>query len=101
MSTNNKGYVFVELEVHDMDNFKAHYQPRSTAAVAAFNGRFVMRGGDVTVKTGPSDARRRVLLEFDRYEDALAFYDSDLYQEAKLHRDKYAHVHAFYIMCGT
>ena len=35
----DKGYVFVELEVHDMDNFKAHYQPRSTAAVAAFNGR--------------------------------------------------------------
>lgn len=97
----DKGYVFVELEVHDMDNFKAHYQPRSTAAVAAFNGRFVMRGGEVSVKTGSADARRRVLLEFDRYEDALAFYDSPLYQEAKLHRDRYAHVHAFYIMRGT
>ena len=97
----DKGYIFVELEVHDMDNFKAHYQPRSTAAVAAFNGRFVMRGGEGTVKNGPTDSRRRVLLEFDRYEDALAFYDSDLYQEAKLHRDKYAHVHTFYIMRGT
>lgn len=97
----DKGYIFVELDVHDMDNFKAHYQPRSTAAVAAFNGRFVMRGGEVSVKNGPEDSRRRVLLEFDRYEDALAFYDSALYQEAKLHRDKYAHVHTFYIMRGT
>ncbi|MDO9026215.1 DUF1330 domain-containing protein [Zwartia sp.] len=97
----DKGYVFVELDVHDMDNFKAHYQPRSTAAVAAFNGRFVMRGGEVSVKNGPTDSRRRVLLEFERYEDALAFYDSPQYQEAKLHRDKYAHVHTFYIMRGT
>lgn len=97
----DKGYVFVELEVHDMDNFKAQYQPRSTAAVAAFNGRFVMRGGEVSVKNGPTDSRRRVLLEFDRYEDALAFYDSPQYQEAKLYRDKYAHVHTFYIMRGT
>ena len=97
----DKGYIFVELEVHDMDNFKTHYQTRSTAAVAAFNGRFVMRGGEVSVKTGPIDARRRVLLEFDSYQQALSFYDSPQYQEAKRYRDKYAHVHTFYIMCGT
>ena len=40
-----KAYVYVELVVRDPDNFKEHYQPRSTAAVAAFGGKFLMRGG--------------------------------------------------------
>jgi uncharacterized protein (DUF1330 family) len=41
MST-GKGYVFVELVVRDPENFKEHYQPRSTAAVAKFGGKFFL-----------------------------------------------------------
>jgi uncharacterized protein (DUF1330 family) len=96
-----KGYVFVELIVKDPENFKSQYQPKSTAAVAAFNGRFLMRGGEVTVKTGPSDERRRVMIEFDSYEQALAWYDSPLGQEAKIIREKFAHVLTFYIIQGS
>jgi uncharacterized protein (DUF1330 family) len=96
-----KGYVFVELVIKDPENFKALYQPKSTAGVAAFNGRFLMRGGEVTVKTGPTDQRRRILIEFDTYEQALAWYDSPLGQEAKAIREQFAHVITFYIIQGS
>ena len=99
--TSPKGYVFVELVVRDPENFKEHYQQRSTAAVAAFDGKFLSRGGEVSIKTGPSDDRRRVMIEFETYEKALAWYDSPLSQEAKIYRDRYAHVITFYIIQGT
>ena len=99
--SNQKGYVFVELVVKDAENFKTQYQPKSTAAVAAFDGRFLMRGGEAAIKSGPSDDRRRVLIEFDSYEQALAWYDSPLGQEAKVIREKFAHVITFYIMQGA
>jgi uncharacterized protein (DUF1330 family) len=96
-----KGYVYVELVVRDPENFKEYYQPKSTAAVAAFNGKFLMRGGEVDIKSGPSDERRRVLIEFETYETAHAFWDSPLQQEAKTYREKYAHVITFYLMQGS
>jgi uncharacterized protein (DUF1330 family) len=96
-----KGYVFVELVVRDPENFKEHYQPRSTVAVAKFGGKFLMRGGNVSIKAGPSDERRRVLIEFESYAQALAFWDSPEQQEAKSYRDKYAHTITFYVMEGA
>ena len=60
-----------------------------------------MRGGEVTVKTGPTDQRRRILIEFDTYEQALAWYDSPLGQEAKAIREQFAHVITFYIIQGS
>lgn len=96
-----KGYVYVELVVRDAENFKTHYQPKSTEAVAAFGGKFLMRGGDVAIKAGPSDERRRVLIEFDSYEQAHAFWDSPQQQEAKTYRDQYAHTITFYLMQGA
>lgn len=99
--TTPKGYAFVELIVKDPDNFKEHYQPRSTAAVALFGGKFLMRGGEAIVKAGPSDDRRRVLIEFESFEKAQAFWDSPQHQEAKTYRDKYAHVITFYLMQGS
>ncbi len=96
-----KGYVYVELVVRDPENFKEHYQPRSTAAVAAFGGKFLMRGGEVAIKAGPSDERRRVLIEFESYEIAHAFWNSPAQQEAKAYRDKYAHTITFYLMQGS
>lgn len=96
-----KGYVFVELVVCDPENFKDQYQVRSTAAVAEFGGKFLVRGGAVSIKTGPSDERRRVLIEFESYEKALAWYDSPLSQEAKTYRDQFAHVITFYVIQGA
>jgi uncharacterized protein (DUF1330 family) len=96
-----KGYVYVEAEVHDLEGYRRDYMSRSTPAVAAFGGRFVVRGGEASVLAGPDDGRRRVLVEFDSYQRALDFYHSDLYAEARRHRDRHATVHSYVILEGA
>lgn len=60
---------------------RIRYSELATKAVEATGGRFLARGGRVTAKED-GIAERTVLVEFDSYEQALAAYDSDLYQEA-------------------
>jgi hypothetical protein len=47
-----KGYVYAEIEVTHPDEYRAEYMSRSGPAVAAFDGRFVVRGGAATVVEG-------------------------------------------------
>lgn len=96
-----KGYVYVEIEVTDPENYKTHYMSRSTPAVAKYGGRFLVRGGELSVKNGDTTGRRVVFVEFDSYEKALEFYDSPEYQEARIHRDRYSIVHSYYVMRGA
>ena len=54
-----------------------------------FGARFLIRGGDQTVKEG--DARpRTVVIEFPSLEAAQDCYDSPTYQKAKVIRVNYA-----------
>lgn len=99
--SNPKGYVFAEIEVLDPQGYRADYVSRSTPAVEAFGGRFVVRGGEVSIQAGPDDGRRLVITEFPSYAQAQAFHDSELYAQARLHRDRHAIVHRFYIMEGA
>lgn len=97
-----KGYIFAEIEVLDPQGYREHYVSRSTPAVAAFGGHFAVRGGDISVKAGPSGEHlRRVVTVFPSYAQALAFHDSELYAQARVHQDRYATVHRFYIMEGA
>lgn len=101
MSATGKGYVYVEIEIRDMDGYRREYMSRSGPAVAAYGGQFIVRGGDVTVIDGSEDGRRRVLVEFDSYERALEFARSPEYAEAKVHRDRYARVLNYIVMRGA
>lgn len=99
--TTPRGYIYVEIEVTDPDGYRANYMSRSTPAVAKHGGRFIVRGGDVEVKNGDLAGRRVVLVEFDSYERALAFYDSPEYRGAREHRDRHSIVHRYVIMRGA
>jgi uncharacterized protein (DUF1330 family) len=55
--------------------------PARPAAFVAFGGRFLARGGRSEAMEG-RPPQRSVVIEFDSYEQALACYRSDLYQEA-------------------
>ena len=99
--TQPKGYIFVEIEITDMEGYKTHYMTRSTPAVAKYGGRFIVRGGDITVHNGDLTNRRMVIAEFDSYERALEFYQSPDYTEAMVHRNQYSTVHRYYIMRGA
>jgi uncharacterized protein (DUF1330 family) len=96
-----KGYIYVEIEVTDPEGYRREYMSRSGPAVAAYGGRFLVRGGDAEVLDGPQDGRRRVMIEFDSYERALEFARSDIYAEAKAHRDRHAKVARFVVLRGA
>jgi uncharacterized protein (DUF1330 family) len=80
-----KGYVYAEVEVIDPAAYD-QYRPLAAASVAAFGGRYAIRGGDPQVLEGDPGAARFVLLEFDSPERAREWYNSPQYQAALPYR---------------
>lgn len=79
-------YVIVETDIHDPEQYE-QYKRASPGAVAAGGGRFIARGGELSVLEGDWHPKRLVLLEFEDLEAAKRFYDSAEYQEAKRLRE--------------
>jgi uncharacterized protein (DUF1330 family) len=76
------GYVIANVEVTDPVAYE-EYRKMVPASVAAFGGRFVVRGGAFEVLEGDWQPKRLVVLEFPSVEQARAWYDSEEYREAK------------------
>lgn len=79
-------YLIARVEVTDPAKYE-NYKTLSPAALAAFNGRFLVRGGPHETLEGPAETRRLVVVEFPSLEQAKACYDSAQYQAAKAERD--------------
>jgi len=91
-----KGYVLAEVEVTDPVVFE-QYRPLAAASIAAFGGRYVIRGGAAERLEGDRPVRRFVLLEFASPERAREWYQSPGYQHAKSIRERAARTHVFLI----
>ena len=77
-----KGYwVVVYRSTSDESAVKA-YGPLALPAVEAFGGRFLTRSFSQVQPHEAGVALRAVLIEFDRYEIALAGHESEAYQKA-------------------
>ena len=76
------GYVIAQMTVTDPDAF-ADYPAQAGKTVAAFGGRYVVRGGPIDRREGDWQPGRVVVIEFDSVEKAQAWYDSQMYEEAK------------------
>ncbi len=76
-----KGYILAEIEITDPETYQ-QYMPLAAVAIAAFGGRYLVRGGDVQPLEGEYVPRRTVLLEFDSPERAREFFFSPQYQAA-------------------
>ena len=74
-----KGYVIARIDVDDPEGY-AQYTARTPEAIAAFGGRFLVRGGRQRAAEGAARSRQ-VVIEFPDFETACAFYDSDAYRE--------------------
>ena len=76
-----KGYWIGRVDVRDAEAYK-DYVAANGAAFAKHGGRFLVRGGTFDAVMGAARARN-VVIEFPSYADALACWNSDLYQAAK------------------
>ncbi len=75
-------YVIGFVSVTDRDQY-AEYMKATPSIIARFGGRFIARGGRTQTLEGPEETRRVVILEFPTFDQAIAFYHSEQYEQAK------------------
>lgn len=75
-------YVVVEIEVEDAERYE-RYKALAPPSIAAYGGRYLVRGGATETLEGAWTPRRLVILAFPSAERARAWWASPEYAEAK------------------
>ncbi|WP_119354858.1 DUF1330 domain-containing protein [Azohydromonas sediminis] len=79
-------YLIVEMHIRDLEQYK-QYMADAPAAVKAFGGEYLVRGGRHETLEGDWQPHRVALLRFPSFEQAKAFYDSEPYRAARAKRE--------------
>ena len=82
-------YVIVEVTIDDPVEYE-EYKKLTPAAVTAFDGRFIVRGGETDTLEGDWNPERIVVLEFPSVERAKEWWASEEYSKAKVIRQRSA-----------
>lgn len=82
-------FVIVEVSIHDHNDYE-EYKKLTPAAIAAFDDRFVARGGQTTTLEGNWKPERIVVLEFPSVARANEWWNSEIYEKAKKIRQRSA-----------
>lgn len=82
-------YVIVEVSITDPEEYE-EYKKLTPATIAAYDGRFIVRGGQSTTLEGDWQPERIVVLEFPSVERAKQWWNSDEYSKAKFIRQRTA-----------
>ena len=72
-------YIVASIEITDAAAFK-EYRAHVPAVIAAYGGRYLVRGGAVERLEGNAPLNRMVILEFPDMARLKAFYHSAQYQ---------------------
>ena len=80
-----KGYIIARVDVTNPDAY-AQYAAAAGEAIKKFGGKPLARGGHHEALEGQARARN-VILEFDSFDAARAYYFSVEYQAAKAKRE--------------
>ncbi len=75
-------YVIVDMNITDPERYK-DYMARAPEAVKAFGGEYLVRGGRHETLEGNWKPARIAMLRFPSFEQAKAFYDGELYTQAR------------------
>jgi uncharacterized protein (DUF1330 family) len=89
-------YVIADLEVTDPVRY-AEYRQQVPATVAAYGGRFLVRGGEHEVVEGDWRPRRLVVVEFPSLAQARRWYESEEYRGPKAIRLAAASTNAIFV----
>ena len=83
-------YLIVEVDVQDKERYET-YKRMVPPTLAAYGGRFIVRGGEAETLEGGWSPGRLVVVEFPSAERAKAWWGSEEYAEAKALRQATAH----------
>ena len=84
----SKGYWIGHIDIHEPEKY-GPYMAAAASSIAAFGGRYLVRGGRNEVPEGTARSRH-VVVEFASYDQAKACYDSDQYRAARKLREPYS-----------
>ena len=74
-------YVIIEIKVHDSAKFE-EYKKKAPPSIAAYGGKYLVRGGSVETLDGTWAPERIVILEFPSMARAREWYNCEQYAEA-------------------
>ena len=77
-----KAYLIAEIEVVNPEPYKA-YVAAAGPLVAAYGGKYLVRGGPSEALEGAAPAGRLVVVEFPSMAEAKRFYDSPEYTDVR------------------
>ena len=78
-------YILVEMQISNPAQYQ-QYMAAAPAAVAAAGGEYLVRGGRHETLEGDWQPARLAMLRFPSFEQAQAFYDSEMYRLARAKR---------------
>ncbi len=82
-------YVIVEIEIEDNESYE-EYKKLTPATIAAYDGKFIVRGAKTACLEGDWNPGRIVVLEFPSVARAKEWWASPGYAEAKRIRQRSA-----------
>ena len=82
-------YIIVDVTINDPVEYEA-YKKLTPASIAAYNGKFIVRGGQTETLEGDWQPGRIVVVEFPTLSIAKAWWISDEYAVAKSIRQRTA-----------
>ena len=85
-------YLIADIEVTNAAGFE-EYRAKVPAVIAAYGGRYLVRGGTCEVLEGNGPARRRVVLEFPSMAKLKTFWDSPEYVPLRELRGRHSNAH--------
>ncbi|MGE5394581.1 MAG: DUF1330 domain-containing protein [Candidatus Saccharibacteria bacterium] len=85
-----KAYVIVEVSITDINQYE-EYKKLTPATIAAYDGKFIIRGGRTEALEGDWHPERMVVVEFPSLEKARQWWHSNEYSQAKAARKEAAH----------
>jgi uncharacterized protein (DUF1330 family) len=75
-------YIIVDVKIHDPEAYEG-YKKLTPASIAAYDGKFVVRGGATETLEGDWQPGRIVVLEFPSVERAKEWWSSEMYAPAR------------------
>lgn len=78
-------YLIADIQISDPQAFE-EYRRQVPAIIAAYGGRYLVRGGDTRLLEGDVSPGRTIVLEFADMEHLNAFYHSPEYEPLKVLR---------------
>lgn len=81
-----RGYLIARIRVHDKNAFE-EFKSLSGAAIKAHNGKVLVRNPSPDTREG-NEQGLAIVIEFDSFDAAKKFYESDAYTHARGVREK-------------